>query len=140
MIRDSVELEESCAACRASARELWVQRCVSGRLSWSASFRCTACGAQLEADGSDDLPENVRRAFLSESGGWRLVLLHAGERKLELVRALAKARQVASSSALGLVNARSAHLGEGTLVEMRCLEAQLADMGAQLVIERVDEL
>ncbi len=136
MISDGLVLERACTQCGASAKTYYAQRCGDGALTWSASYRCDACGNAVEADGGEELPESVRSVFLIERGTWRLMLMDAAGRTLDLVLALARALRITSKAALERVNAIPAYLAEGTNVEMRCLERRLASAEARLSVER----
>jgi hypothetical protein len=70
-------MEFVCDGCGGLGVAIIVQRLRDGRLSWSAGYCCNACGARLEADGGESLPDDYRRAILLHEGEWA-VFLEAG--------------------------------------------------------------
>jgi hypothetical protein len=76
IISEGVVLEEVCSTCGASVRASYVQNCLNGKLSWSASIRCAACGDRLEVDGGEELPELLGEAG-AILGGFGTAVDHA---------------------------------------------------------------
>jgi DNA-directed RNA polymerase subunit RPC12/RpoP len=42
------------------------------QLVWNGSYLCSYCGSQIEVDGGEDIPEDVRNAILAQQGEWAL--------------------------------------------------------------------
>jgi hypothetical protein len=63
-----------CPYCGAAARLDFDQAAHGCELLWSESLHCPACGARMEADGGEDMPEARRAVLLAEEGRWSVVV------------------------------------------------------------------
>jgi hypothetical protein len=113
--------------------ELVQQTWVPGVLRWSISFRCDACGAANEADGTGLPPADLRDALLEQSGRYR-VIFRSGSKVIAM-----KTLRATLGGELSLEDARArvdGALYTGTQAEAQWLKDMLAPhVGCEIVPE-----
>jgi hypothetical protein len=139
MTHAEVTLETGCPYCRAIAT---VHHGLSyygpgGHLHYSETLVCTSCDASYVADGGD-VPDHVRQAFLEDYGQWRVDLVAAGERRLDLARWLHEARGMPRADLVRFLDAVPTVLLRATRPEVEKVADDVRRLGglAEVVLER----
>ncbi|HEU4321588.1 MAG TPA: hypothetical protein VFS21_00430 [Roseiflexaceae bacterium] len=95
------------------------------RLLWNAAYRCERCGHQLELDGSEPTPQNIRQAIIAEHGAWELVIPE-GCNRARALKVLRSALDLSIVEAAALRNRIPGPVMAGTEHEIRRLHHLLA--------------
>jgi hypothetical protein len=126
-----------CGQCGTESDLSYVQRCTSGDLRYTESFRCASCGQATEAYG-DELAPQARELFLASSGTWRVVLVDVRDQLLPVTRILVEMFAMPRDRALHLARSAGAELARGTRVEAEHWARRIGALGAELRIERTE--
>lgn len=129
-------VEVKCPYCGAMAMIAFAQVVHGCELQWWESFSCHACGAQIEADGGEDMPPERRKVLLEQEGNWSVIAF--GRPTPDLLRA-ARFWLGLSIAQLPALKARlPGVLATGTRSEMEVLARRLnRSAGSDLSLEVV---
>jgi hypothetical protein len=129
MVSTGDQRDEHCPDCGRSVVWYVSQAIPSpGRLVWSRSVSCAACGLALEEDSDGLPPEWARKQLLSRNGVWKLGLVSESERQRGVV-ALRSLLGVDVKVAAEMLRAPGRTLWSGTQVECIWLKRCLENMG-----------
>jgi len=126
----------TCPSCAAPIEWEVSQTVFNGRLAWSASYYCAACGDGVMVDGWDEPPDDVREALIAEDGLRRVRLDRDRQQPSRVALMSVFRRRGASLSRASELVAEVASAGlTGTFAEIELLSAQLAAVGAAVVVD-----
>jgi hypothetical protein len=137
LISQGAQLACPCGVCGASAVCEVGERIVHGRLQWTISSRCRACGDETEEIGWDDSPAKVRNALLDTHGPVRIRLEPPPEDLASVMKVLRQRGKVAIGEAKAQAQRLAAGELVGTLVEMELLAERLREAGIGAATERI---
>jgi hypothetical protein len=122
-----MSLVDTCPDCGAPVEGVVAQTVFGGRLEWSVSSRCAACGSATEECGRDDMPVAYRRALIEDVGLARLRIEPAAER-VQVLRVL-RAAGASMTEAVERWKLLTDEGLTGTPEEVRLLVQRLTDAG-----------
>jgi len=96
------------------------------RLVWYRSYSCPDCGFQLEEDGFDSPPDEIRRVILADEGEWTLSVHETGSRAILTLKVLRKALNLSLDDVAKLRKHIPGSVCDGTRVEMEWLRILLS--------------
>jgi hypothetical protein len=130
MISQGATVAMPCADCGALALYHLAEHLVHGRVEWTLSIRCPACGNAIEEDGWGTSPELIRDALVDEHGRFRIEVRSPSPSAAELMRVL---RRESPDMTLAEAKASAQRLRggqvRGTRVEMEQLAERLRAAG-----------
>jgi hypothetical protein len=128
------DLDRPCDSCGGTAVADPGIDVVDGRLVWSVSVRCPACGAAVEVCGRDEPPDDVRAAVLARDGVARLTV-DAGANRVAVLRVLRRDGRTLDAAADAYARLTGDGL-TGTGAELRLLAGRLEAAGARVTVAR----
>lgn len=102
---------------------------ILNELHWSRGYYCPACGLQMEEDGWDDTPEDIRQAVLAAYGTWELLVDETEHRATRAVSIVRAALNLTLTEAASLRKRIPGPVATGTRGEMERLQTQLSQKG-----------
>jgi len=124
----------TCPRCGTIGTEHWCAGVTPLGLRTSNGFRCECCGCGHEGDG-DQIPDDVREAFVLAEGLWTLAVVALGARPLGSIRIVRERTSTSPSEALRMVREREIII-RATLAEVEQLRMLLEREGAQVLVRR----
>lgn len=112
------------------------QKLVDGRLFWSLSYNCNKCGNNMEVDGVDSTPEDVRNMILVAEGRWVLTIEDATNMAAEILKILKQVLNLSMSDVAKLKKSIPGDIANGTKTEMLRLKLLLQKSGFSPSIRR----
>jgi hypothetical protein len=76
-LRSIQEPTDACPECGGRRQLSFGERIRGGELVWFRSTFCESCGARVEADGGDRLPDDLRATELARHGRWGVTISRA---------------------------------------------------------------
>jgi large subunit ribosomal protein L7/L12 len=107
------------------------------RLVWYASYYCPHCGFQLEEDGFDSPPDEIRRAILTDKGVWTLIVHETGSRVILVLKVLRKALNLSLDDAAKLRKLIPGCVSNGTQAEMEWLRILLSSEQLEASVSKI---
>jgi hypothetical protein len=130
MISQDAAVAMPCADCGTLALHHLAERLIHGRIEWTLSIRCPACGNAIEEHGWDSSPELIRDALVAEHGWFRIEVTSPSPSAAVLMRVL---RRESPDMTLAQAKASAQRLRggqvRGTRVEMERLAERLRAAG-----------
>jgi len=105
------------------------QQLVNDRVYWGISYNCGICGYNIEADGSDITPEDIRKIILDSEGEWNLKIEEDVSKTVEILKVLKQALNLSMVNTLKLKKNIHGNIMNGTRVEMLRLQRLLDKHG-----------
>jgi hypothetical protein len=103
---------------------------------WSASYRCTDCGIQIEEDGWGSLPDQFRAKLLETGGTWNLIIEETSDRRIVAIKLLRNWMGWSLAEAAIAQKKIPGNVLSGTKVEMERLKMLLSSEGVKAAIAR----
>lgn len=126
-----------CEQCERDAVVYVGQSINDGGLVWYASYCCPHCGFQLEEDGFDSPPDEIRRAILADEGEWTLIVHETGSRAILALKVLRKALNLSLDDIAKLRKLIPGSASNGTRVEMERLLILLSSEQLQASVSKI---
>lgn len=126
--------------CEHCGRDLVVnvgQSIFDERLVWYASYCCSHCGLQVEEDGWDSPPDEIRRAILADKGEWTLMVHETGKRGILVLKILRKALNLSLDDVAKLRKFIPGCVSNGTRVEMEWLQILLSSEQLEASVSKI---
>jgi hypothetical protein len=107
------------------------------RLVWYASYCCSHCGLQVEEDGLDSPPDEIRRAILADKGEWTLIVHETGDRGILVLKILRIALNLSLDDVAKLRQLIPGCVSNGTRVEMEWLQILLSSEQLEASVSKI---
>lgn len=109
------------------------------RLVWHRAYSCSNCGNQIEEDGYDLPPDEIREAILAQEGTWSLNIRDTDSYCANVViKILREALKLSLFDAIKLKKKIPGKVIEGTKVEVNRLKQLLAKHGFQSSVSKAE--
>lgn len=105
------------------------QQLVNDRLYWSISYNYGICDVNIEADGADITPQDIRKIILASEGEWNLLIEDNVNKTAEILKVLKQALNLSMSDTLKLKKNIPGNVMNGTKVDMLRLQVLLQKCG-----------
>lgn len=105
------------------------QQLVNDRIYWSISYNCGICDTNIEEDGADITPQDIRKIILNLEGEWNLTIEDNVSNAAEILKVLKQALNLSMADTLKVKKNIPGNVMNGTKVEMLRLQILLQKCG-----------
>jgi hypothetical protein len=112
------------------------QNLINGKIVWFVSGKCSKCGFQIEQDGKNDTPDEVRNTILAQEGEWGLSI-NQKEVDLKFLKVVRETFKISIDDLVKLKNNIPGIIFTGTKTEMERLQILLSSGGYDLTITKL---
>lgn len=130
-------IHTACEHCGRDAVVNASQSIFNERLVWHTSYSCPHCGFQLEEDGFDSPPDEIRRAILADEGEWTLIVHETSSRVILALKVLRKALNLSLDDVAKLRNLIPGSVSNGTRAEMERRRILLSSEQLQASVSKI---
>jgi hypothetical protein len=101
----------------------------NGRIEWFRSYHCPACNLQIEEDGIDETPPEIREAILNVEEKWAIEVDSIDHQKAAAMKVIRELLKLSLTEISVLRKQIPGKLVEGTQLEMGRIETLLRSAG-----------
>jgi ribosomal protein L7/L12 len=105
-------------------------------IGWWEAYHCQICGNTIEADGSNDIPENYRQMLLDKEGIWTARISADGHLDIHILKAVRSVLGLTLAQTAELTKSGNSRLASGTLAEMEQIKLDLANKGIEVRVSK----
>jgi ribosomal protein L24E len=111
------------------------QNLVNGKIVWFVSGKCSKCGFQIEQDGKNDTPDEVRNTILAQEGEWSL-RINQKEVDTKFLKVVRETLNISFDDLVKIKGSIPGIIITGTKTEMERLKIMLSPGGYDLAVTK----